>query len=117
MEKPRAASRRSQRLKLQVPVEVHREATHHASGREHRERSTAMNLNAFGGLLMLRAPVQRGDLLFLTNRSTNEVQECRVVSVGPAGENGKKIGVEFTKPSAHFWGIYFPPTEPRANGR
>jgi hypothetical protein len=94
-----------------VPVHVSRAA----SKVEPLEENTIMlSVNAFGGLLILKAHVERGDSLLLTNKSTLEGQECRVVNVGPVTPLGAKVGVEFVNPAPDFWRIYFPTVDPRS---
>lgn len=114
LNKPRLGSRRSQRLKLQVPVAVARQHAHHGSARED---AITLNVNAFGGMFALKGPVQRGEVLILINKSTREQQECRVVYIGPSAPNGKKIGVEFTQPAENFWRINFPGVDSTPNYR
>jgi hypothetical protein len=114
VDKPRIGSRRSHRLKLQVPVFVSRPA---ANGATIDETATMLNVNAFGGLLILKVHVVRGDVLRLTNKATLEAQECRVINVGPVTAIGTKIGIEFLNPAPDFWRIYFPTVDPKSKQR
>jgi hypothetical protein len=111
VDKPRVGSRRSHRLKLQVPVVVTR---HGSNGVPLEEVSTMLNVNAFGGMVILRAHVERGETLRVTNKATLEEQECRVINIGPVTPIGTKIGIAFTKPAPDFWRIYFPTVDPRS---
>ena len=113
LEKPRPGSRRSQRLKLQVPVLVTRQIP---KQRPAREDSVTLNVNVSGGLFELLMPVERGVLLTVQNKCTLEERESRVVYVGPTTPHGRKIGVEFTQPAKDFWKIHFPAVAPRSNG-
>ncbi len=113
LEKPRPGSRRSQRLKLQVPVLVTRQVP---KQKPVREDAVTLNVNVSGGLFELHMPVERGDLVTLQNKATAEERESRVVYVGPTTPNGRKIGVEFTQPKKDFWQIHFPLLAPRNNG-
>jgi hypothetical protein len=113
-EKPRIGSRRSHRLKLQVPVHVSRAAS---SGVPIEETAVMLNVNAFGGLLILKAHVERGDSLKVTNKATLEHQECHVVNVGPVTPIGTKVGIQFTNLAPDFWRIYFPTLDPRSKNR
>lgn len=112
VDKPRIGSRRSHRLKLQVPVFVSRPAAW--TGAKLGETSVMLNVNAFGGMLILKAHAERGDVLMVTNKATLEEQECRVVNIGPVTPIGKKLGIEFTNPAPDFWRIYFPSVDPRS---
>lgn len=111
VDKPRIGSRRSHRLKLQVPVIVTRQAS---IGVPLEETATMLNVNAFGGMVILKAHAVRGDTLRITNKATLEEQECRVINIGPVTPIGTKIGIEFTKPAPDFWRIYFPTVDPRS---
>ena len=113
LSKPRPGSRRSQRLKLQVPVLVTRQIP---KQRPAREDAVTLNVNVCGGMFELQMPVERGELLTVQNKCTAEERESRVVYVGPTGPNGRKVGVEFTQPSKDFWQIHFPLVAPRNNG-
>jgi hypothetical protein len=113
LDKPKPGSRRSQRLKLQVPVLVTR---HVPKQKPEREDAVTLNVNLAGGLFELHMPVARGDLLTVQNKSTSEERESRVVYVGPTAPHGRKIGVEFTQPTKDFWQIHFPSVAPRNNG-
>jgi hypothetical protein len=113
LEKPRPGSRRSQRLKLQVPVIVKRE---NPGQRPSVEDVVTLNVNKCGGLFELRMPVTLGDLLVVTNKATTDEQVSRVVYVGPNQPHGRKIGVEFSQPAKDFWRICFPTLAPRTNG-
>jgi hypothetical protein len=37
--------------------------------------------------------------------------DCQVTYLGPVSGNKAQIGVEFIKPSPHFWHIAFPPED------
>ncbi|HXW18422.1 MAG TPA: hypothetical protein VEJ39_08955 [Candidatus Acidoferrales bacterium] len=112
LEKPRPASRRSQRLKLQFPVFI---TVVGSSRRTSTEETITLNVNAWGGLFELRMPVELSDAVIVTNKSTAEEQEARVAYVGPVQPHGRKIGVEFIAPAKDFWRIHFP-SPLRSNG-
>jgi len=114
VERTGIGARRSQRLKLQVPVWVHSER---GKGARRSEEAVALNVNVRGGLLELKAPVERGDVILIVHKTTLETQECRVAYVGPSTQDGRKIGFEFTQPGTNFWGIHFPTPGPRLIGR
>jgi len=114
VDKPRIGSRRSHRLKLQVPVMVSRAGENAAPLQE---TAIMLNVNAFGGLLVLKARVVRGEALVITNKATLEQQECQVVNIGPVTPIGTKIGIEFKNLAPDFWRIYFPTVDPRSKHR
>lgn len=69
----------------------------------HQETNT-LQVNAGGGLLRLDAPVRCGQKLLLTNRVTNEEQECYVVGLEKRPRHADvRVGVAFERPSLEFW--------------
>jgi hypothetical protein len=78
-----------------------------SQGRNFRENTETIVINAHGGLLYLQASLELGAQLILANPVTEEDQECRVVYVGDTCEKGTRIGVEFLSPAPHFWGVEF----------
>jgi hypothetical protein len=101
--------RRSKRLALSVPVQVH---GRDVFGEAFHEFATMRSVNAHGGLLALAARVQTGQTILVANRNTGQEQEFRVVYVGPP-QNGKwAVGITFAHRPVGFWQIYFPPLIP-----
>ena len=92
--------RRSVRWKAFIPVFVYG----YGSGQEpfHEEAYSAV-VSETGGLLVMRACVQPGHLLLVTNRATQEERECRVAYVGAREPNQWAVAVEFVEPAATFW--------------
>lgn len=88
-------------------------------GRNFRETTETIVVNAHGGLLYLNEPLEMGAMLLVTNPATQEEQECRVVYLGDYSDKGQRVGVEFLTPSPRFWGVEFapgdwPPRQPSA---
>jgi hypothetical protein len=102
-----ANTRRSQRVLLRVPIVV-RQAEGDSSLSED---SYTLVVNAHGALVALAMKVQPGQKLVLSNRTTGEDQECRVVQVGEQHASKNEVGIEFTPPAPHFWHIDFPPAD------
>ena len=100
--------RRSSRVFIRVPVHVE---GRNSQGRQFREKSETVVVNAHGGLLYLNETVGAGMIIVLTNPMTQEQQECRVVYMGDASTKGQRVGVEFLSPAPRFWGIEFPPED------
>lgn len=98
-------SRRSARVVLSVPVQVH---GRDVFGEAFHEFTTMRSVNAHGGLLALAARVQKGQTILVANRNTREEKEFRVVNVGPAQCGKWTVGIEFVQPPANFWHIHFP---------
>jgi len=96
--------RRSSRVFTRIAV---RAEGKNAEGRKFREASQTIVINAHGGLLYLKQPLELGTDLTLANPATEEEQECRVVYLGDTSEKGTRVGVEFLSPCPHFWGVEF----------
>jgi len=96
--------RRSSRVFTRILVSA---KGRNSQGRNFRENTETIVINAHGGLLYLQAPLELGAQLVLANPITEEDQECRVVYVGDTCEKGTRIGVEFLSPAPHFWGVEF----------
>jgi hypothetical protein len=66
-------------------------------------------VSAHGGLVGLSANLEKGTTIVVTNRSTQEQQEARIVFVGPAHGGKCKVGFEFVDAATSFWRVHFPP--------
>jgi hypothetical protein len=103
--------RRSLRVLLTVPVTV-RGLDAHKKG-FHEETKTLV-VNAHGALVMLSAEIKPGQVLNLTNNTTQENLDCKVVYQGQAQAGKTQVGIEFLKPAPAFWQINFPPEDWKA---
>ncbi len=115
-EAPKSYSRRrSQRLFLQVPVTVRREAD---SG-GFTEETVTMVVNAHGALVAVAAAVQLGETLLIKNKVTGEEQPCRVAYLASPVSGKVQVGLEFIQSAPLFWRISFPPDDwsPTTPGR
>ena len=92
--------RRSRRWALDVSVYVYG----HGPGKEpfHEEAHT-LNVNANGALLLLGAPVEKGQTLLLTNQLTQQEQDCRVIFLGTQHSRTVEAGVAFRESNPDFW--------------
>ena len=99
-----ASPRRSTRMFMKIRVQA---AGKSNSGRKFREMCETVVVSAHGCLLYLEHEVGNEAILVLTNTTTLEEQECRVVYLGEPAERGQRIGVEFLTPAPHFWGVDF----------
>jgi hypothetical protein len=102
------AQRRSQRLLLRVLVLAERRVN---GGESKQEDTETLAVNAHGALILLTPPVEENEQISLLNKKTGETQACRVVYLGSTESGRIQAGVEFTKPSPHFWRIVFPPED------
>jgi len=94
--------RRSRRWSIDIPVYVYG----HGGGKEpfHEEAHT-LHINANGALLLLGAPVRKGQKLLLTNTLNQREQDCRVVFVGERHTRTIETGVAFPSPNPEFWQV------------
>jgi hypothetical protein len=104
--------RRSRRWALDVSVYVYG----HGPGKEpfHEEAHT-LNVNSNGALLLLGAPVEKGQTLLLTNQLTQQEQDCRVVFLGTQHSRTVEAGVAFPETNPHFWQKQPPPEDAPAD--
>jgi len=105
---PQSGQRRSQRVILSVAVTVRAEGDRDGS---FEEETHTMVVNAHGALIGLAHKVEKGQKLQLKNRATKIELDCQVTYLGPLTGNKTQVGVEFIKPSPHFWHIAFPPED------
>jgi hypothetical protein len=103
-----AGRRRSMRVLLSVPILVSGKNT---KQQDFNEETRTLVVNAHGALISLAAPVVAGQQLTISNKTTQESRECRVVYVGAAQAGKNQMGIEFVKPSPSFWRIDFPPDD------
>ncbi len=107
------ARRRSQRVFIQTKVTVFGKT---AAGAKFQEETVTQAVNAHGALVLMKQVVAHGQRLVLSNVTTKEDIECKVVFLGPKQGDQTQIGVEFLKPSPNFWRISFPPEDWKAVG-
>ena len=98
--------RRSARLKIIFPLLVHGKKI---SGEPFRETTRTLSVSLHGGLLLLTATLESGQILRVENKGSRKEQECRVVYVGPLRHGIWPVGIEFTGEASNFWGVFFPP--------
>ena len=103
--------RRSRRWTTDIAVYVYG----HGPDREpfHEEAHT-LNVSAGGALLLLGRPIRNGQKLLLTNRLTQQEQDCRVVYLGTWRGQTTKAGIEFPEAHPEFWPVPAPPKHPPA---
>jgi hypothetical protein len=84
----------SQRVQTVMPVIVHRA--------DFQETTSTVTVNAYGDIVMLKAKIARGDLIWLINPKTAEELPVQVVSLGNPKDGKTPIGVEFSEASPSF---------------
>ena len=100
--------RRSMRVLLSVPILVSGKT---AKNQDFKEETRTLVVNAHGALIALEAQVVAQQNVTLSNKSTQQSIECRVVHIGSAQGGKTQVGMEFIKPSGKFWQIDFPPDD------
>jgi hypothetical protein len=105
---PDPGRRRSMRVLLSVPIQVHGKTT---ENKDFKEETRTLVVNAHGALISLAAQVTAGQTITLSNNATHQSLDCRVVHIGTSQAGKTQMGVEFVKPSARFWQIDFPPDD------
>jgi hypothetical protein len=100
--------RRSERVKLNVPLIVMTETLEHVKVQE---VTHTIVVNAHGGLFKLKMEVLVGQPMILANLQTNLEKRCRVVRVEqlPGEEFG--IAFEFETAAPEFWSMPAPPAD------
>jgi hypothetical protein len=100
--------RRSMRVLLSVPILVSGKT---AKNQDFNEETRTLVVNAHGALIALEAQVVAQQNVMLSNKSTQQSIDCRVVHIGSSQGGKTQVGVEFIKPSGKFWQIDFPPDD------
>jgi hypothetical protein len=103
-----ANRRRSERVMLQVPVVVQ---VRTLGGKEARELTQTVVVNAHGGLMKLQMEIKAGQPFLLINEKSKVQQGCRVVRVETSEAGHSAVAFEFDQPNPHFWPIVFPPAD------
>ena len=103
-----ATQRRSQRVLLSVRLAVSGKRT---NGTLFAEPTSTLIVNAHGGLILLKEVVTVGQVLTLKHFRTNEEISCTVANISPRAGAPAEVGIEFSKPSAAFWRVSFPPED------
>jgi len=107
-----AGPRRSGRVTLRVPLRIYEPGS---NKRFLVEEASALKVSLWGGLVALRAAVNRDQRLFLVNQATGETAESKVAYLGPMQLGGSRlrlVAIEFLRPSPGFWGLAFPTVDP-----
>ena len=100
--------RRSMRVLLSVPIHVSGKSP---ENKDFTEETRTLVVNAHGALISLAAPVVTDQSIMVENKATHQALECRVVYLGTTEARKTQMGIEFSKPSARFWQIDFPPDD------
>src|SRR5215470_9637825 len=100
--------RRSERVRLQIPIVVMTESVEHE---KMEEETQTMVVNAHGGLLKLQMEVLAGQPIVLVNPVSGAEVAAKVVRVENPPGGYTAVAFEFAEPSPHFWPVEFPPAD------
>jgi hypothetical protein len=103
-----ANRRRSQRVFMKIPVRVSGQA---GAASFFEEDTHTLAVSAHGALIVVAAPVYRGQRFTLSNLQTNATLECVVVHVDKVPGEQTQVGVEFMLSNPMFWRVAFPPKD------
>jgi hypothetical protein len=73
-----------------------------------RIQARSHSVSGHGGMTILDTAVVLGQTLLVTNESSGQKTECRVVSARPVADGKHIVAFEFIAPNANFWKISFP---------
>src|SRR5271169_2070846 len=115
------APARPQPVALEIPVTVNGARTVDGSDKREPFSETTQTVLVFplGAVIRTVTPLVPGQLVFLTNEKTKKEVVCQVVKSKSSSAAGGYVELQFTEPSAGFWGLQIPspssaPAAPKA---
>ncbi len=108
-----ANRRRSERVRLQIPILV---LTTSVEGESMQEETQTVVVNAHGGLVRLQIEVLPAQPIVLRHPHSGVEVKARVVRVENPPGGFIAVAFEFLEPSPHFWPVEFPPADWAAAG-
>jgi hypothetical protein len=93
---------------MKIPVRVSSQA---GAASFFEEDTYTLAISAHGALIVVVAPVYRGQRFTLSNAQTNAALECIVAHVDKVPGEQTRVGVEFLLPNQTFWRVAFPPKD------
>lgn len=99
--------KKSQRLRLELPVFVYSPSTDQEPEPLH-EMARSLVVYARGGVVVLGTTVKLGQELLLVNPRSEVHAACRVARFEPCPP---MVRLEFIEPAPGFWGVVFPPED------
>ncbi len=103
-------SARPQPVALEIPVTVNGARTVDGSDQRAPFSESTQTVLVFphGAVIRITTPLVPGQLVFLTNEKTKKEVVCQVVKSKSSGGTGAYVELQFTEPSASFWGLQIP---------
>ena len=95
--------RRSERVTIQIEVSV---SGYNSEEVRFTERTTTIQISAFGCLVTLKTPISRGKRVALTNLQTKRTVECLVAYHEDSGAE-MRVGLAFITLNQQFWPVEF----------
>jgi PilZ domain len=95
--------RRSTRREFQAIVRVYGRTL---DGNAFYEDARTINVSVHGALLILNAPVSKGQNLLLFNEAAQRQQVCQIVDVRVRDTESAEVAVAFPSPHAEFWQVF-----------
>ena len=95
--------RRSTRREFEAVVRVYGRAL---NGNAFYEDARTINVSVHGALLILNAPVSKGQNLLLFNEAAQRQQVCQIVDVRVRESESPEVAVAFPSPHAEFWQVF-----------
>jgi hypothetical protein len=95
--------RRSTRRDFEAVVRVYGRAL---NGNAFYEDARTINVSVHGALLILNAPVSKGQNLLLFNEAAQRQQVCQIVDVRVRDSESTEVAVAFPSPHAEFWQVF-----------
>ncbi|MGB9445460.1 MAG: TonB family protein [Candidatus Acidiferrum sp.] len=104
------APARPQPIALEVPVTVNGARTVDGSDKRvpFSESTQTVLVLPHGAVVRIAVPLASGQLVFLTNEKTKKEVVCQVVKSKSTGNAAAYVELQFTEPSAGFWGLQIP---------
>ena len=107
---PGEERRRSQRVIIRVPVKLHVTLQNQITA----VPGETVIVNDHGAMILAKRGFPPGTRMELVDERTGAKTACRMTRPSRETSEGFQIAVEFEKPEAGFWRIYFPPADSAA---
>jgi hypothetical protein len=103
-----AAKRRSSRVVIDIPVVLFGQSS---DRKMFEEQTKTLTVSAHGALISLKADIDSGRPVLMSNPRTGMEVQCRVAHRKDSKDGEVEVGLEFSNALPKFWGIHFPPED------
>jgi TonB family protein len=106
-------------IALEIPVTVTGAKVSSTAGSRDlfTEESSTLEVFKDGAVISLGAPIGEGQLLFLTNKKTNQEVVCQVVGKRDFQPPTCHVELQFTEERDDYWGVQFPANPAKAEAK